>query len=224
MTVKEVLARVFFVFERAVDRVRSARDAACPFVDHYGGFSTPDGVVVRGRVLSRKRGLDSHRHQRRWRNAKGFIELFLTDELSDIVVRVADTNAQTKTDEEGFFTLLVETTTRNEPTEVAITVGGSAHTLDIPVFTSKGRAFGVISDIDDTVMHTGAFSLIQNLWTSMTGNVHTRQVFPDAVEMLNGFARQDACFFYVSSSPWNLHIYLSAIFQRSNVPAGPHVS
>ena len=83
--------------------------------------------------------------------------------------------------------------------------------------------FGVISDIDDTMMQTGAYSLARNLWTTFTGSAATRRVFPDAVGLMERLTSEGRTpVFYVSSSPWNLHAFLEEVlFTRGDLPRGP---
>jgi phosphatidate phosphatase APP1 len=83
-------------------------------------------------------------------------------------------------------------------------------------------AFGVISDIDDTMMETGAYSLWRNIWTSLTGNALTRTVFEDAKQLMSLLQDNGRNpIFFVSSSPWNLHGFLDEIFARAGLPKAP---
>ena len=177
--------------------------------------------MLRGRVLSSTASLSKDGRQSRWRNARDFLRLFLTDELADVEVSLASGDAVTKTDEEGFFRLNVAADLMSHDGAIAVKVGNSGQRFHLPVYSSKDASVGVISDIDDTLMQTGAFSIWRNLWTSVTGNVHTRLVFPDAVATMQALSDLDASFFYVSSSPCNLHHYLQTIFSRSGLPDGP---
>ena len=82
--------------------------------------------------------------------------------------------------------------------------------------------FGVISDIDDTVMHTGAWSLTRNLWTTLTGDEDSRIVFADAVALLAQLAEGGRNpVYWVSSSPWNLYGFLTSVLFRAGLPEGP---
>ena len=107
--------------------------------------------------------------------------------------------------------------------EVEAWIEGSQVRASLPVLVpGRDAALGVISDIDDTLMETGAYSLARNLWTSLTGNALTRRVYPDAValvERLSGPGR--GAVFYVSSSPWNLHHFLESVFDRAGLVRGP---
>jgi len=218
---KTMLARVAYVVEHGVDKVRRGPAGTDPIIDCYGGYTTPDGLVLRGRVLAKARPLSETQQQSRWRNFRDFISLFGTEELEGVTILAPDYDAHALTDEEGFFTLHIPSHPQNPPQTVNIRAADEVGVHEAPVFASAEAGFGVISDIDDTLLRTGAFSLLRNLWISATRNVHEREIFADAARLLQDFEEQGACFFYVSSSPWNLHGYLQAIFARAGVPLGP---
>ncbi|HMB62122.1 MAG TPA: phosphatase domain-containing protein [Eudoraea sp.] len=93
---------------------------------------------------------------------------------------------------------------------------------------SKEAAFGVISDIDDTIMHTGVVS-------SLKWRVIANTFFKSAEKRvpLEGAARfyhklhrgrsgnNANPIFYVSHSPWNLYRYLEFFLTKNNFPKGP---
>lgn len=220
MAIKPILARGAHALERRFDKLRRGPATDNPIIDCYDGYTTADQVILRGRVLARARAVSAKGDQSHWRNFKDFVSLFMTDELRSIQISATDYDARTLTDEEGFFTLAVP---RKEPAPATITIKAAPadDTHEVRVFTSAGAPFGVISDIDDTVLKTGAYSLIKNLWTSATRNVHRREVFDDAAALLRQFEGQGACFFYVSSSPWNLFDYLRTVFHAAGLPLGP---
>ncbi|PJI84459.1 phosphatidate phosphatase APP1 [Yoonia maricola] len=221
MAVKLALAGVAHIFERGFEKIRHGAARDDPIINCYGGYTTPDHIVLRGRVLAKARAISPVGPQSKWRNFKDFLSLFATDELRDLMITAPDFDLTTQTDEEGFFTLRVPAT-GDVPAFVNIQAAGASEVHPTPVFNAHAAAFGVISDIDDTLLRTGAYSLIRNLWTSATGNVHQREVFDDAVALLRDLKGKGAACFYVSSSPWNLYDYLQAVFVRTGLPLGPY--
>jgi len=190
-------------------------------IDPYIGYATPDQIILRGRVLAVLRHATPGDDQSKWRNFRQILRMFMTDEVPCVTVRSGDICAQT--DEEGYFTL---TLPRDAPTGWSVArvyVDGCANGTDCPVFVPRNDArFMVLSDIDDTVLHAGAQSLIRNLYTSFTNNSGTRLVYPDAqdlVHMLSQAGRNPV--FYVSSSPWNLHHFLARVFENAGLVRGP---
>src|SRR5689334_11914328 len=81
--------------------------------------------------------------------------------------------------------------------------------------------FGLISDIDDTILETGVQRLRQLLKQTFTGSALTRTPFPGAAPLYRDLAAGVNPVFYVSSSPWNLHTFLVAFLQHRDFPLGP---
>ncbi len=83
--------------------------------------------------------------------------------------------------------------------------------------------FGVISDIDDTVLVTGAYNLWLNLYTSLTNDAEGRVAFPGVAAFYRALIGEPAHnpIFYVSSSPWNLYGLLGRFMRLNGIPEGP---
>jgi phosphatidate phosphatase APP1 len=81
--------------------------------------------------------------------------------------------------------------------------------------------FGVISDVDDTILETGVQRLGHMVRQTLTGSELTRTPFPGAAELYRDLADERNPVFYVSSSPWNLHSFLVAFLRHRAFPLGP---
>ncbi|RED18419.1 phosphatase domain-containing protein [Pontivivens insulae] len=225
MPLIRILHRLAVQAERAVDRFRP-KDQRPPLVEPYRGHATPDGLVLRGRVLAGLRRDTPHKARNKWANFKAMVGLFFTDEIADIEVLHVASGATALSDEEGYITLQLPRPSnaqpgwRMEPIQIA---GDDSTTVQVPVLIPDPAAeFGVISDIDDTVLRTGAWNTARNLWTSLTGNALTREVFADGVALMEKLHEGKNPVFYVSSSPWNLHDFLDNIlFRKAGLVAGP---
>ena len=217
---KRSLARVLHPLERLVDRIR-ARKPTNPVIEGYLGYATLDGIVMRGRVLNARKGLTSTATDSKWRNLRAMLRLFLTDELSGVTVQSGSYTAVT--DEEGYFTLILPHDGAHgwhEAEALLADFPDTRCTLSALV-PPPDASFGVISDIDDTVLETGAYTLAKNLWTSLTGNVLTRHVYPDAKILLDRLHDGKNPVYFVSSSPWNMFGFLQQVFQRHGVLRAP---
>jgi phosphatidate phosphatase APP1 len=88
-----------------------------------------------------------------------------------------------------------------------------------------GAQFGIISDMDDTVVQTDVTRWARVLGAVLFGNAHTRlpfrgvAAFYRALEVGTGGARNPL--FYVSSSPWNLYDLLLEFLTLGQIPLGP---
>ncbi|SHJ21699.1 Uncharacterized conserved protein [Arenibacter nanhaiticus] len=88
--------------------------------------------------------------------------------------------------------------------------------------------FGIISDIDDTILHTGVVSLLKwrviyNTFLKTPENRIPLKGASDFYHLLHrGCGGNNANpIFYVSNSPWNLYRYLEFFLKNNNFPRGP---
>lgn len=88
--------------------------------------------------------------------------------------------------------------------------------------------FGVASDIDDTILHTGVVSILK--WRVIYNSIfrHAKHRIPleGSAEFYHklhrGASGKNANpIFYVSHSPWNLYRYLELFLRQNNFPKGP---
>jgi len=89
-----------------------------------------------------------------------------------------------------------------------------------------GAQFGIISDIDDTVLQTHVTQKLKMIWVTLSGSAFTRMPFEGTSELYRALARgasgqADNPVFYVSKSPWNLYDFLSDFLEHHGLPRGP---
>ncbi len=85
--------------------------------------------------------------------------------------------------------------------------------------------YGIISDIDDTIVKTEAFSLLAMSGNVFLRNAQTRLPFAGVSEFYNALqlgknGKRNNPFFYVSSSPWNLYDLLIDFLDHNKIPQG----
>ncbi len=217
---KGALGRLVLPVERLIDRLFAGRREG-KAIDPYIGYSTPDGLILRGRVLSKLERSSPQENQRKWTNFRQMLQLFITREVAQVEVTSGEVRG--RSDEEGYFTLKLERPTESGWQELPVRLAGVAEAVSCKALVVRVDAqFLVISDIDDTVLQTGAYVLWRNLWTSLTGNSLTRTVFPDAIDLMQRLSDEGRNpIFYVSSSPWNFHHFLEQVFARTGLVLGP---
>ncbi|MFN2169325.1 MAG: phosphatase domain-containing protein, partial [Anaerolineae bacterium] len=86
--------------------------------------------------------------------------------------------------------------------------------------------FGVISDIDDTVLQTYATDLLKLARTTLLHSAEERLPFAGVAEFYHALqagpdSRQENPIFYLSSSPWNLYDLLVDFMALNQLPDGP---
>jgi phosphatidate phosphatase APP1 len=84
----------------------------------------------------------------------------------------------------------------------------------------------VISDIDDTVMHTGVANKLRMLWHLFVEDAQTRVAFPGVGALYRALhagasGDQQNPMLYVSRAPWGIYEVLEEFFDRHGIPVGP---
>ena len=202
----------------------------------YTGYGNHSTLRVGGRVLQLKNLSKTGASDSAWKNFVNVVKNWFTDEVpaARIEVRFQDFHSRIITDEEGYFEIEIPLETISSDAsmwhEVELTL---LEPRDQEIVTAqavaqipeRGSEFGIISDIDDTVIFTGATSILQMVKNTLLGNAHTRVVFNGVSALYAALARgKDGRgrnpFFYVTSSPWNLYDLILQIFELRSIPRG----
>jgi phosphatidate phosphatase APP1 len=223
--------------ERGWDRRRLRRASSrVPYdfrIETYFAHGGADGVVVRGRVLDNRPSTEAVEGEGVGAAARRTLSEFLTNELPDVPLRisVADAVVEAVTDAEGYFLerlrvdpALLVTPWTGGTVELAGDYRGLSdpHTTAVEVrVPAPGAKFGVISDIDDTILETGVQRAGQMIRQTFTGSALTRTPFEGAADLYADLAADVNPVFYVSSSPWNLHAFVVAFLRHRGFPLGP---
>jgi phosphatidate phosphatase APP1 len=161
------------------------------------------------------------------------LQHFLTDELPGVPlsISIAATTAQTVTDQEGYFLVRLQADpggltspwtvgTVELASDYRGLIDRYATHLQLRVPGPEAR-FGIISDIDDTILETGVQRAGRMIRQTLTGSALTRTTFTGAPELYRDLAAEVNPVFYVSSSPWNLHAFVVAFLEHQRFPLGP---
>jgi len=159
-----------------------------------------------------------------------------SDEIPEAVVEVrsADDAVELAADAEGFFRIDIRSGAPFAPgwhhvdlallESIAGQEGVSAR-ADILVPDPRAQ-YLVVSDVDDTVVVTGATDTLRMARLVATKNAHERSLFPGVGAFYRALRNgrtgyPDNSIFYVTRSGWNLNDLFMRIFEERNVPKGP---
>jgi phosphatidate phosphatase APP1 len=210
----------------------------------YRGHGDAGRLWLRGRVLESK-GLEKPRPDAgAWDNLLRMLHRFETDEVPHARVRanVGARWSEVTADEEGYFEVAFDAlgSLEHNPSagerwrEVALElvepllpdqVGPVRATAKVLTPPASAR-LGVISDVDDTVIRTGAYDLVRNWRTILLHSAESRIPFRGVAAFYRALERGLGAqsvnpIFYVSSSPWNLYDLLERFMEVHGIPAGP---
>jgi phosphatidate phosphatase APP1 len=193
----------------------------------YRGWVTPDKAVVLGRALLADVALEE-RLLRGPRLLRVAYERFGTLETEPVEVQVAwqEQTAKVSSDRGGFidlsFRLRGEAPVGMTRAELTVVDASGARTTSADIFGLNPRAsFGVISDIDDTVLETE----LQNPWKRALQLIYSQQrmrlPFDGIAELYRALSQPNNPIFYVSNAPWNLYAHVVELLDHHDIPKGP---
>ncbi|TVR67352.1 MAG: DUF2183 domain-containing protein [Gemmatimonadales bacterium] len=224
--------RLLRVVSRPVRRDRGLRGVV---IQPYRGYGTSDEIYLMGRVFRQPRlgaGLpmgsvlkevgDVARRLGRW--GLGRVK---------VKARMAGTSATLLTDRDGYFHIELTPRQMLDPTqhwhsvELEVTWKGETATATGLVYVPPPSARRVvISDIDDTVMHTGVANKAKMLWRLFVQGAESRTAFPGVAEFYQALHEgasggEGNPMLYVSRAPWSIYEVLESFFRLNKIPEGP---
>ncbi len=222
----------------AVRRLRryTSGDGAAIIVP-YMSYGTADCLLLRGRVLKDEGFVAPDQAHSGLRNLVELYKRLGSDEVpgARLRARYQGREQDIVADDSGYFlaefklprsaaagwhTVML---TLQDPAPRA----GQAAEVEARVLVPQASArFGVISDIDDTVLWSNVTSKFRMLKLLATSNAHTRKPFKGVAAFYRalhqGAGGNDGNpLFYVSSSPWHLYTPLVDFLTSQQLPPGP---
>jgi phosphatidate phosphatase APP1 len=197
----------------------------------YRGYGGAGRVLLLGRVLENEGLVQADPSHSKLRNLMAMLKRLESDPLPRARVRVrGDAVREILADDEGFIRQWVEMDTARVSgwgslALELVTVPSVA--AEVPFLVPCATAsYGVISDMDDTVLQSHVTDFIRAAGMVLLENALTRLPFPGVAAFYRalecGRTGNDANpIFYVSSSPWNLYDVISEFLDAQGIPAGP---
>jgi phosphatidate phosphatase APP1 len=212
-----------------------------PVIIPYSGYGNHEKAFFIGCISEDKGLAKPEPFHSKWQNLIAMAKRFTSDEIPGVRVKATLLNLENVsiTDKYGIFRFEFDFKNKNitfpkEPwveikLELLDQVSDHQQKTEangkILLLKPKDSSYGVISDIDDTILVSHSTNLIQKLRLMLFKNAFTRLPF----EGVAGFYRalhkgyQGNChnpIFYVSSSQWNLFDLLSDFCAIRRIPPG----
>jgi phosphatidate phosphatase APP1 len=203
----------------------------------YHGFGNADKLWVKGRVLDEHIFREPTLEDSRWSNLMALYQRLESDEVEGARVRAQfqGQTYETVTDKGGYFSFDIvpaaslqggwETVHLELPDNLEL--DGQPVRADAQVMVPPDAArFGVISDIDDTVLWTNVTNKLNMALLLARSNAHTRKPFKGVSAFYRALhdgagGNEGNPVFYVSSSPWHLFGPLVQFLRVQAIPLGP---
>ena len=205
----------------------------------YRTYGTARHVYIKGRVLEDKKIAAAGDRDTVLNNLLNMYKRFESDEVPGARLKAVlpDEEHEVVTDKEGYFVLSLtpKTPIINEqlwhpiPLQLLHAPIPFEARLQVPaevMIPPPDAEYGIISDIDDTIVKTGATDLLAMSRITFLNNARTRLPFAGVAEFYKALqlgrnGKRNNPFFYVSSSPWNLYDLLKDFLDLNEIPAGP---
>lgn len=212
-----------------------------PHIQPYIGFANDDLAWFHGRVLTNPPKDLPSEDDTWWDNLLQTYRRFESDEVAgvDIEIDFAGKRHRVTTDNEGYFHLETANTPdvrgRQPWQSIAMRIVDNVDvspdesaTFSKMLTPPTSAKFGIISDMDDTVLHTGITGLTTAARLTFFHNARTRKPLPGVGALYHALQSgtdlltpQQNPIFYVSSSPWNLFDLLEDFLDLNGIPPGP---
>ncbi|WP_299184296.1 App1 family protein [uncultured Aquimarina sp.] len=213
-------------------------------INSYLGYGTTNRLRATGRALEDE-NVNFDGNTGAFKTLRNIYRQFESDEIRKTHINLKLSNGEkftTITDAEGYYNFDEIISNPNELLNkegyinyiVSYQNPGNKKVIQSNTFKgkmlvpSKNASYGIISDIDDTILHTGVASILK--WRVIANtffkNFDRRLPLEGTVQFYQklklGKAKKSTNpIFYVSNSPWNLYDYLTAFLKKHYFPEGP---
>lgn len=207
----------------------------------YRGYGNKQTVTIMGRVLEKKKLNKPSPYDTVWQNVQAMLRRYMSHEVPFATLKATfqGNSQKINADAEGYFrtTFSVDTLKLKNAAELwhpiefellnkKLEDQGSVNAVGEVMIPDVKSEFGVISDIDDTVLVSGTTQLHRMVKLALLENAATRLPFHGVAAFYKALQKgkegqSHNPFFYVSSSPWNLYDVLADFFELNKIPKGP---
>jgi phosphatidate phosphatase APP1 len=202
----------------------------------YAGHGSETTLYVEGRLIEKRAEAGGPGEKGVLHNIKNTIKRFESREIPGARIRARFRGGawDTWTDNEGFFKIDLPLREPLEPgwhevqLEVVRTIRKGVH----PTSTARmlvppaDAEFGIISDLDDTVIKSSAGNKLRQLQLLFGNDVRSRAAFAGVEQLYHGLVggpsgTNSNPIFYISRSGWNIYDVFQEFLEDKNIPPGP---
>lgn len=201
----------------------------------YAGYGNQQWIKIRGRALEDK-GIEQRKDEESlWQNLAHAYQRFESDEIPNLQLNLhfQGQSLEMLTDKEGYFEASLPVSDLRAgglwydyqvevPTQERLSAPCQAVTGKVQIPCPQCD-FGIISDIDDTIMVTNATSTLSMMRLTLLRSPTSRLPFAGVNTFYQALTQSGAVprpIFYVSSSPWNLYDFLEEFMELNHIPLG----
>jgi phosphatidate phosphatase APP1 len=190
-----------------------------PTVIPFTGYGTTGWVRVLGRVVLRKPGTLLTDRASSFRGWRSFVSIPVSG--APVEVMIDGTSTTIRSDRGGVLDEAIPAELAPGWTTVSLSI--ASDTVEVPMFiVEDGVSFGIVSDVDDTVMVTALPRPLLAAWNTFVLDEHARRPVA-GMAVLYTLLRQEhpgSPVIYLSTGAWNVAPTLSRFLGRNVYPRG----
>lgn len=203
----------------------------------YFGHGTANSLHIKGRLLEAKATVGySSEEDGLLANALTTLQRLESDEVpgARLAARFQGRDFETFTDNEGYFQINLYSNRplqpgwHTVPMHVIDSVAADTNTIATAraYVPADNADFAVVSDIDDTVMHSHASSKLAQARLTLLGDADSREPYAGVAALYYALVAGPGGaganpIFYISRSGWNLYDLFVEFFRKNQIPLGP---
>ena len=198
-------------------------------IDAYDGYGKKGHVYAYGRVVkSKAKRVDYSSISWLYNLGQSIRRIFvkvLEDE--DVIVRVGNAFQSLESNSDGYYQIdwnTQEFIGKSPIDQVMVELKSNPEIKSrTRIYCTATKAnYGVVSDIDDTILVTNVLSIPKAVYNSIFVAARKRKSIHGASHWYQSLAYKANCsLFYLSNSPWNLYYYLQSFLNYYRFPEGP---
>lgn len=238
------LKRILIKSEKGIDKFKFALKDQLnlnnPVIIYpYRGFGYKNQAVIHGRILEREDLIHAEVNTKdsTWNNLKKVWKRYESDEVPGVTIKgvFGQKTASAVSDDEGYFTLhfvnVKEEVLKNGWNSAQLSVVEMPFDIEFEadataeVFFTKEKAdFGIISDIDDTIIQSDILKPLKMVSNVLFKDEKKRVVFDGVEDLYQALTKKHKNpLFFVSGSSYNLYDMLTNFCRHNNIPKAPFI-
>lgn len=192
-----------------------------PSVVAYTCYGSPRWARVLCRVMLAKRGVLFRGDPSGSRGWRSFVNVPV--ENAEVDIELAGVSHRVRADSSGIVDTVVEQHLTPGRHQITMSSAGSDPVTAEVFVIGDDRTFGIVSDIDDTVMVTALPRPLLAAWHTFVVNEHARASTPGMPVLYErlSHAYHEPPVFYLSTGAWNVAPALTRFLSRHLYPPGP---
>lgn len=209
-------------------------------IQPYRGYGTRRELHLTGRVLEDRGITPASEMDSWWENLVNMYKRLQSREVphARLLAHFQDVEREVTADDEGMFKLRIEPSQPVDGHDMWHSVDlelieplsdrqrGPVQATGSVLVPPPDVPFGVISDIDDTVIQSDVGNFLRMVSTVLLSNARTRLPLPGVAAFYRALhagpdGQAGSPMFYVSNGLWNLYDLLEDFFRLNRIPGGP---